>query len=189
MSFSYNPDYVRKIKSIKDYRWHPEEKHWGFQCSDKVLTEILSVFAGEEVSFAPSLQALLSQEDKRKLANSTILIQGLCPTEPRKTRKGNPAWRSKFEDIGKEPLFDRVRDLIRLKHYSIQRSSTALRHCFSVLRLCFTVRTERTYLCWIKRYILFHNKRHPKDMGELEIEDFLSHLAQAYLPLRANSLS
>jgi hypothetical protein len=30
---------------------------------------------------------------------------------------------------------------------------------------------------WVKRYILFHNKRHPKDMGKIEIEQFLTHLA------------
>ncbi len=50
-------------------------------------------------------------------------------------------------------LLDIVRDTIRLKHYSI--------------------RTEEAYLNWIKRFILFHGKRHPKDMGAQEIETFL----------------
>lgn len=54
-------------------------------------------------------------------------------------------------------LLDQVRDLLRLKHYSY--------------------RTEQTYLDWIKRYILFHNKRHPRDMGMPEIRAFLTHLA------------
>ena len=54
-------------------------------------------------------------------------------------------------------LLDRVRRRIRLKGYSI--------------------RTERAYVSWIKRYILFHDKRHPQDMGKDEIENFLSHLA------------
>ncbi len=54
-------------------------------------------------------------------------------------------------------LLDQVRDAIRLKHYS---------H-----------RTEEAYLNWIKRYILFHDKRHPKDMGAAEVEAFLTHLA------------
>jgi Phage integrase, N-terminal SAM-like domain len=54
-------------------------------------------------------------------------------------------------------LLDKVRDAIRLKHYSY--------------------RTEETYVQWIVRYILFHNKRHPKDMGVPEIEEFLTHLA------------
>lgn len=54
-------------------------------------------------------------------------------------------------------LLDQVRDLIRLKHYSI--------------------RTEQAYLGWIRRFILFHHKRHPKEMGKTEIEAFLTHLA------------
>jgi hypothetical protein len=50
-----------------------------------------------------------------------------------------------------------VRDAIRLKHYSY--------------------RTEETYVHWIRRFILFHDKRHPKVMGSPEIEQFLTHLA------------
>ena len=54
-------------------------------------------------------------------------------------------------------LLDRVRWLLRAKHYS--------------------VRTEEVYIGWIRRFILFHRKRHPNEMGEKEISDFLSHLA------------
>jgi len=54
-------------------------------------------------------------------------------------------------------LLDQVRDKIRVKHYSI--------------------RTETQYLQWIKRFIFFHGKRHPRDMGAAEVEEFLSHLA------------
>lgn len=55
------------------------------------------------------------------------------------------------------PFLQQVRDEIRFLGYSI--------------------RTEKTYLLWIKRYILYHNKRHPAQMGPPEIKDFLSHLA------------
>ncbi|GAP63158.1 hypothetical protein ARMA_1581 [Ardenticatena maritima] len=41
----------------------------------------------------------------------------------------------------------------------------------------YSYRTEQAYIQWIKRYILFHNKRHPKEMGAPEIEAFLTHLA------------
>ncbi len=41
----------------------------------------------------------------------------------------------------------------------------------------YSLRTERTYVDWIKRFIWFHGKRHPKDMGAAEVEAFLSHLA------------
>lgn len=54
-------------------------------------------------------------------------------------------------------LLDQVRDKIRVKHYSI--------------------RTETQYLQWIKRFIYFHGKQHPRDLGAAEVEAFLSHLA------------
>ena len=54
-------------------------------------------------------------------------------------------------------LLDQVRDRLRLKHYSI--------------------RTETQYVQWIRRFILFHDKRHPRDMGVAELEAFLTHLA------------
>ncbi len=59
--------------------------------------------------------------------------------------------------ISAPKLLDQVRGKIRLKHYSI--------------------RTEQTYVDWIKRFILFHGKHHPKDMGAQEVEAFLTHLA------------
>lgn len=54
-------------------------------------------------------------------------------------------------------LLDRVRDTLRVKHYAY--------------------RTEESYIQWIRRFILFHNKRHPLEMGEAEVEAFLTHLA------------
>jgi integron integrase len=57
----------------------------------------------------------------------------------------------------KSPLLDQVRKAIRLRHYSY--------------------RTEQAYVAWIRRFILFHEKRHPIDMGGPEVEAFLSHLA------------
>ena len=50
------------------------------------------------------------------------------------------------------------------------RETTRLKH--------FSARTEDAYVQWIKRFVLFHNKRHPVEMGELEIRRFLLYLAQ-----------
>lgn len=41
----------------------------------------------------------------------------------------------------------------------------------------YSIRTETQYLQWAKRYILFHHKQHPTEMGGKEVEAFLSHLA------------
>jgi len=56
-------------------------------------------------------------------------------------------------------LLDQVRGKIRLKHYSI--------------------RTEQAYVDWIKRFILYFDKRHPRELGAGEVEAFLTHLAVA----------
>jgi len=41
----------------------------------------------------------------------------------------------------------------------------------------YSIRTEATYRDWIKRFIFFHGKRHPREMGAFEVERFLSDLA------------
>src|ERR1041385_3807474 len=58
----------------------------------------------------------------------------------------------------KPKLLQQVRDVIRRKQYSI--------------------RTEQAYVDWIKRFILYHNKRHPREMREEEVAEFLTHLAR-----------
>ncbi|MGB5146355.1 MAG: integron integrase [Porticoccaceae bacterium] len=48
-----------------------------------------------------------------------------------------------------------------------------------IRRLNYSIRTEDTYVDWVRRFVLFHAKRHPRDMGATEIEAFLTHLAVA----------
>ena len=54
-------------------------------------------------------------------------------------------------------LLEQVRQSLRVKHYSL--------------------RTEEAYLYWIRYFIRFHNKRHPREMSGKEVEAFLTHLA------------
>src|SRR5262249_5539628 len=54
-------------------------------------------------------------------------------------------------------LLEQMRAMLRARHYSL--------------------RTEGTYLGWVKRFILFHGKRHPRDMGVQEVQQFLAYLA------------
>src|SRR5690349_11607472 len=58
----------------------------------------------------------------------------------------------------KPKLLDQVCDVLRRKHYSI--------------------RTEQAYTDWIRRFILFHGKRHPAEMAEIEVTEFLTSLAR-----------
>lgn len=60
-------------------------------------------------------------------------------------------------EVRKPKLLDRLREALRVRHYSL--------------------RTEQAYVDWARRFILFHDKRHPKDMGAPEVEAFLTHLA------------
>jgi hypothetical protein len=72
-------------------------------------------------------------------------------TEFRKT-----AQKEKLVPNPKLRLREQVREVMRFHHYSI--------------------RTEESYWQWIKRFIFFHGKRHPKEMGAAEVSAFLSHL-------------
>jgi integron integrase len=60
-------------------------------------------------------------------------------------------------DMPKSLLLDRVRDKIRVKHYSI--------------------RTETAYVDWVRRFVNFHQRRHPSELGAEHVEAFLTHLA------------
>ena len=60
-------------------------------------------------------------------------------------------------EIRKPKLLEEVRRILRFKHYSL--------------------RTEEAYVDWIRRFILFHGKRHPREMGAEEVRAFLTHLA------------
>ena len=62
-------------------------------------------------------------------------------------------------------LLDQVRDVLRRKHFSL--------------------RTEQAYVGWIRPFILFHAKRHPREMAEQEVTEFLTHLAREGLVLES----
>ncbi len=74
-----------------------------------------------------------------------------------------PNFSDKNTTVKPPKLLDQVRDKLRVKHYSI--------------------RTEQTYVDWIKRYIFFHDKRHPKNMEARDVEAFFTHDAGAARPL------
>jgi integron integrase len=87
-------------------------------------------------------------------------IQGILPVDASSTKTSELRPMSgSHETPPQRPvrLLDQVRQKLRLLHYAI--------------------RTEEAYVDWIRRYILFHHKRHPREMGGPEIEAFLTHLA------------
>ena len=73
-------------------------------------------------------------------------------------REDGPAFQSSASTSSPPPkLLDRVRQVLRFKHYSL--------------------RTEEAYTGWIRRYVLFHGKRHPDSLGTEEVRAFLTDLA------------
>ncbi len=56
VSFSYNPDFVQKVKSIEGYKYHPEGKYWSFPNRNGTLQKILKVFEAERIYIDPSLK-------------------------------------------------------------------------------------------------------------------------------------
>jgi len=72
-------------------------------------------------------------------------------------RKNLPETQITLPQRGARRLLDQVRDALRMRHYSY--------------------RTEEAYVGWIRRFILFHRKRHPAEMGPAEITQFLTALA------------
>ncbi len=75
-------------------------------------------------------------------------VDSAAPSQASRVVDGEP---------GKPKLLDRVREALRLRHYSDS--------------------TEKAYLQWTRRFIFFHGVRHPKDMGKEHVAAFLSHLA------------
>ena len=71
----------------------------------------------------------------------------------------SPKQEKQFRGPAPQPrkLLDHIRDVLRVNHYS--------------------VRTEEAYVGWIRRYILYHNKKHPRERAALEVELYLTHLA------------
>jgi len=68
---------------------------------------------------------------------------------------GGKLWGTNTE-LKQPRLLDQIRTACRQKHFS--------------------PKTEQSYVFWVRQYILFHHKRHPKDMGQKEIEAYLNHL-------------
>ncbi|HSB60646.1 MAG TPA: phage integrase N-terminal SAM-like domain-containing protein, partial [Vicinamibacteria bacterium] len=87
----------------------------------------------------------------RRLTSRYPLSPALAPAPLAAVREAGPP------AAPRPRLLDRVREAIRTRGYSR--------------------RTEKAYVHWIQRYILFHGKRHPVEMGAAEVTAFLTHLA------------
>jgi integrase len=100
------------------------------------------------------------QGKKGNIAWSTMRITALRRQEDELCMPRSVTWEHRSTGgymESRTKLLDQMRLALRLRHMSL--------------------RTEQVYVGWSRRFILFHNKRHPKDMGADEIRAFLTHLA------------
>jgi integron integrase len=124
---------------------------------------LLSVVAQDPEHFARSIRLSQAQpaiEDGYELRRPPALAAASAPgafvASPSFT---SPSADSLPERRGSRPggLLERLRAVLRTRHYSL--------------------RTEDAYSHWVRRFILFHGKRHPQELGVAEVRDFLEHLA------------
>jgi hypothetical protein len=106
VTFPCDPTLVAKVRTIRSRRWHPDGKYRTFPDSAETLEETRRAFAGNVINVDPVLQP-----------------SETAPIDQPSTDAGRPARTT--------ALLDRVRRLIRLKHYSLK--------------------TEKSYLPWIER--------------------------------------
>jgi integron integrase len=113
-----------------------------------------------------SLSAQAAARNALLLLYSDVLQQALGDIPVARLRAGSDLAQQTFGHLESCPdatptrqpkLLDQVREVLRARQYALN--------------------TEECYLNWIRRFILFHDKRHPRDMGKIEVELFLTHLA------------
>ncbi len=66
LTLPYNPTYIKKIKTIPGYYWHPDKKYWSFPYSEDIFKRILSIFKGENIHLDSTLQRLTEGTGENK---------------------------------------------------------------------------------------------------------------------------
>lgn len=94
-------------------------------------------------------------EDEAVLKSCQQMTQLISSNERRHEKRQRP--RPKLVPNPKAPLRDQMHEVMRFKHH--------------------TPRTEQAFWHWIRRFILHHGKRDPRELGEAEVAEFLTHLA------------
>jgi integron integrase len=117
--------------------------------------------AGTWVAHNPNVRTLLEatgdMDEDRSRSAAHASADDAAPAKPVGAARGRALPPASTDESKTPRLLDRVRLATRVRHYSR--------------------RTERAYVGWTRRYVLFHQKRHPSEMGAAEVGTFLNHLA------------
>jgi len=148
VSFSYDPKFVAKVKTIEGHRWHPDKKYWIFPNSNGTLEKILKAFEGEEIHIDTALQDKLT---------SVIARDGLPRSSLRvPIKSGRSNLKIGSEQVPQSQFDDLKRELLSRK---------------------YSHKTVKGYLYYNRDFLSFINKN-PTEVQEGDIKDYLVHLAE-----------
>ena len=145
---------MRWVERFANFIRQPESPESIAGCRERFLVEIASTRSAspwllQEIDEAAGLLVQLAEPAEL----SALLQRPVIPA--RATARPLPPPLERSPRPAK--LIDQIRGVIRARHYSR--------------------RTEDAYIHWARQFILFHGKRHPLEMGEMEVASFLEHLA------------
>jgi len=148
LSLPYNPFYIAKIKSIKGYRWHPEEKYWSFPPDDGIVEKLVSVFDGESINIDPSLQFSKGEfEDLRRELVSRKYSQKTIKAYVHYNEDFLKFVRKKPTDITNEDIKDYLVYLAENKNFSASTLNTAI----NALKFYYGGVLKRNFVYEVKR--------------------------------------
>jgi len=77
LTLPYNSTYIKKIKTIPGYRWHPDKKYWSFPYSKDILKRILSIFKAENIQLDSTLQVSFNQKSYKQTPNQIQIAEAV----------------------------------------------------------------------------------------------------------------
>ncbi len=161
VSFSYNPDFVKKVKSIKGYKYHPEGKYWSFPNTNGTLQEILNVFKGETICIDPSLHiqripSPLAGEGKGEEDNFEDLRRELVSRKySYKTVKGYLYYNRNFLDFNGKKSFEitdnDIKDYLVYLAEEKQSATSTLNQAINALKFYYGTMLKKEFVYEIRR--------------------------------------
>lgn len=171
IAFPYNPDYIAKIKAIKDYKWHPEGKCWSLPTDNGIVEKLASVFNGEKIVIGPSLQT--SKEEFENLRMELISRKYSS-----KTIKAYLYYNENFlGHIKKKPSEVSTEDVKDYLFYLAEKgkSASTLNLAINALKFCYGEILKRNFAYEIRRPK--KDKKLPVVLSQEEVSRILSRVS------------
>jgi len=175
LTLPYNPTYIKKIKTISGYRWHPDKKYWSFPYSKDILKRILFIFKGENIQLDSILQRLTEETGKNKdfqVLRRELVFRKYSP----KTIKAYLYYnRDMLKLTNKSPFDVKDSDIKDYLFYLAEKKKTAtstLNIAINALKFYYGTMLKRKFLYKIKRPR--KDKKLPIVLSQQEIAKILS---------------